>query len=131
MKKIFKTLLIAATYLAIGSIAYILLMMLFAWMASWWWFFIVVVGIGGISSIIGLGQLMGVVGIFFADNWLGKGLAALITIYLLYFSINAVWTTDFFAENAKEMTVKIIATITFLGIYLTWGIMAIIQPNTK
>lgn len=108
----------AVLYLFAGNIVYLLLMLLFAWMASWWWLFIIIFGIGGIASILGFSQIVGIFSIPLSANWLGRILAILITVYLLYFSINAVWTTDFLAENAKEIVVKIIATIVFASTYI-------------
>lgn len=112
-----KSIAFAALYLIAGNVLYLLLMILFAWMASWWWVFIVLFGIGGIASIAGISQMIGVFSIPLSKNLLGRLLAILITIHLLYFSIHATWTTDFLAENAKELTVRIIATIVFILTY--------------
>lgn len=108
----------AVLYLFAGYIIYLLLMLVFAWMASWWWVFIILFGIGGIATILGFSQLVGIFSIPLSKNWLGKVLAILITIRLLYFTIYAVWTTDFLAVQSKEITVRVIATIVFIFTYL-------------
>ena len=118
MKDIFKTIGLAILYDLSGCVLYLLLIILFGWMAHWWWIFIILIGIGGIGTIIGLGQVISAFPALFTKNILGKILAVLITIHLLYFAIHAVWTTDFLAEHSKEITVKIIATTAFLAIYL-------------
>ena len=116
--KILKTIGIAILYGIAGCIIYFLLMLLFAWMAGWSWLFIILVGIGGISSIAGIAQLVAIAAYPLSKNWLGRILAILISVYLLWLSIDAVWTTDFLAETAKEITVKIIATTVFAIAYL-------------
>ena len=130
MKEFLKTIWAALFYYAVGGIAYLLLMMLFVWMAHWWWVFIILVGIGGISAFAGLAQMAGIAAIPLSKNWLGKILAILISAYLLCFSVHAVWTTDFSAEHAKEITVKIIATIVFILAYLP-GAVVVFAPKEK
>jgi len=117
-KEIFYTIAFAALSLMVGFGVYLLLMLFFAWMASWWWVFIVLFGLVGIASIIGVGQIIGYIMIPLSKNWLGRVLAIMVTIRLLTFSIHAVWTTDFISDNAKEITIKVIATIVFIGTYL-------------
>jgi hypothetical protein len=118
MKGFLKTIGFTGLYLLAGGIIYVLCMLLFAWMANWWWFFIIAVGIGGVSALIGLGQIAGVFIAPILNNWLGKILLIAASIYLLYFSIHAVWTTDFLSSDAKEITVRIIGTIVFASTYL-------------
>jgi len=118
MKNTLKTLGLALLYDFAGCILYILLMLFFGWMSHWWWIFIILIGIGSISSITGYARIISTFPIVFTKNLLGKILAILITIHLLYISIQGVWFADFAAEHAKEITVKIIATIAFLAIYL-------------
>lgn len=118
MKDFFKTIGLAIGYDLLGNVLYLLLMILFGWMAHWWWVFIIIFGVGSISVLIGFGSLIAIPVAFFTNKWYGKLLAVLISIHLLSFSIYAVWTTDFIAEYSKEITVKIMATIVFSYIFL-------------
>lgn len=129
MKDFFKTIGLAIGYDLLGNVLYLLLMILFGWMAHWWWIFIIVFGVGSISVLIGFGSFIAIPIAFFTNKWYGKLLAVLISIHLLYFSIHAVWTTDFIAEYSKEITVKILATIVFLAIFLPAAFVSFAPKN--
>jgi hypothetical protein len=118
MKTFLKTVGFAILYDLAGNIIYLLLMLVFAWMAHWWWIFIILIGIGSISWLIGFNEMLVGMAFILTRNWIGKILAVLISVHLLSFSLHAVWTTDFLAENAKEITVKIMASIVFIEVYL-------------
>ena len=118
MKEILKTIGYAALYYLVGFVVFMLLMYFFAWMAKWWWFFIIVIGIFCMSSIIGIFQFVGVLPALLSRNIVGKIFTILITARLSYLSIYTAWMSNFWTTDAKQITVKVIATIVFASLYL-------------
>jgi hypothetical protein len=110
---------------------YLLLMLLFAWMVSWWWVFIIIVGVGGISSMIGFGQLAAPVAMSVTTNLFGRILLGIFASYYLWFSIDAVWGLELEGQDSKIMAVKIIATLVFAQVYLPYLITAVISPSSN
>jgi len=113
-----------------GSMVYMLLGALFAWMFTWSWFFIALIGIGGISSIIGLGQVGIAWGILrLTMTEFERIILFGISMYLLYFSIDAVWHIGQF--GAKAVTVKIIASLVFSSIFIPCALRAFMKGDAN
>jgi len=129
VKSFFTTIGIAILYDLIGCVVYFILMLLFSWMTHWWWFFIILIGIGDLALIIGIAQMYNMLIMPLCKNLFGKILTIFIVIHLAYFSMTALWTTDFNADEAKVLTVQIIATIVFASIYIPAIPVALFYKN--
>lgn len=118
MKNFLKDLLWLITLGLASGIAYLLPMLLFVWMYSWSHWVIVTFMVFALPTFIGiLARLTGLVGGIPFRTIAGLVLACINIIYILVFSIHAVWTSLLYS-NGWELSINIFATICYALMFL-------------
>lgn len=103
--------------LVLSRMAYLLFMMLFAWIGTWPHWLIVVAIVMTCGAFYALFGLAGMTSVIPFKTIAGVILACIDMVYQVYFSIHAVWTSLPY-DDGWGMAINILATAVYTALYV-------------